>query len=974
MAGPFPHQHSMFGSAPPSYSPFGGQPDGAVSMIMAMLMPLLQGQMGKLGLVPSQMFPQQNLYDQMQGRQFYEGQQRAMAIGAQRDARTYQEFFRGTYSSFGFDPNTSKAQGHIATLSDDIASIAPFLSTMMPESFDAMHGRRGSALVLAQAMHRAGQHGIDPTTGRSRMRGDTAGRMAAEIFDTAYGPGASLEAMNGISAGGAGMLYEDMLHRGMLDPSVGLSSRADQGRAIRDLKLGDKDYDRIAERISKETGKTVTAAEVRATHAAPFSGRQEISDDLLTTVDAGKYKGRIENMTKAVSAMRDIFGDAGNANAPIAELMQALDQLTQGGLANKSPGQLEQLVRKTNYLAKSAGVSMDVVMGLTAQGGGIADRFGLDRSFVPQMLQSSLAFGGAASNLGLFGTPAWGASNKEKLTLMHQQLGLSAAASPNANRINTLLRMNELGLIDKSTPEGKELARLAEAAKNGDSAALANSAVMDDVKFGKMAKGAGIDNFTFQSLLGARDANQEYGNKYNVGKLTTNMQYATDIAPVMQAAFGGQLVAMLQNAGVADANVVSNKIGARVAEALRNMDPKDRSDPAKRNEVMGKILQDATRAELAAAGVDRTKIDALSEDRAMRAAAEGGWGVFDRSQRRYGRSAEDTLRLYDPRTLAQMSQLERDAAIDAQTASALAGAGSAGPMRNFVDAIREAGPNESLEKILYKTIGGTEAKYATAGGKNVTAIAAAYMEAQKLLASADNTETGTKQRQRANAILEGLTNGKLDAAKAKELAGGNDTIAKGLEQSARYGGFGNSLREVGVDASAAPASYLSDKQLMDVLPADKVREQLAAISGIGATANDALKEVFSGGREVQGARAIRSRNELLQLARARGLVKGDGFAAERAGIDELLKAGDLSADEKETVRRNRHDYSLIQDLGSEAVDSAQEIREKLGARAAERQGTVKLTGTVEMKSMDKALLTLMTNGDLNSAASGPAIG
>jgi hypothetical protein len=987
MAGPFQPQQNMFGSVPPVYSPFGGQPDSTAGAIMSMLMPLLQGQMAKFGMVPSQMMPQQNMYDQMMGRQFYDGQQRAMQLGAQRDAKTYEEFFRGTYSAMGFDPKAGKAPKHIETLSSDMASMAPFLAGLMPEDFDAMHGRKGSALVLAQAVHRAGQHQVDPTTGRQRMRGDTAGRLAAEIFDTTYGPGTTLEAMRGVSAGGAGMLYEEMSHRGMLDPSVGLATRDEQLKSIKGMSLEEKDYARIAERIFKENGKTATPAElkqmqadVKTAHRAPETARQELSDQLLTTVDAGKIKGRVQNMTAAVAAMRDIFGDAGNANAPMAELMQALDQLTQGGLANKSPGQLEQLVRKTSYLAKAAGVSMDVVAGLTAQGAGVADRFGLDRSFVPQMLQSSLAFGAASSHQGLFATPAWGASNKEKLTLMHQQLGLSAAASPNANRVNTLLRMVDLGLIDPATAEGKELTKLAEAAKRGDSAAIAGSAVLDDVKFAKLAKGAGVDNYTFQSLLGARDANQEYGNKYNTGKLTTNMQFETDIAPAMQAAFGGQIIGALQNAGIGDSANISNKIGKRVAEGLRNLKPEDRSDPVKRNAAAAKIYEDATRAELTAAGVDATTISSVTDGRAMRAAAEGGWGVFDRSQRKYGRSAEDTLRLYDPRTLAQMGKIEQDAVIDAQTASALAGAGSAGPVRNFVDAIREAGPNEPLEKILYKTIGGTEAKYATEGGKNVTAIASAYMEAQKLLASADNSEAGVKQRQRANAILQGLTSGKITPEQLKELGGTSDVLTRGLEQAARYGGFGNSLREVGIDPNAPPASYLSNKQLMEVMPAAKVHEQLAALAGgpDSKTAKEALSQVFSGGREVQGARAIRSRNELLKLAKDRGLVKDDNLtgaakvAAERDGIEALLKANDLNADDKETVRRNKHDYSLIQDLGTDAMDSAQEIREKLGARAGERQEVVKLTGTVKMESMDTALLTLMTGGDLNSAAGSPS--
>ena len=981
MAGPFPLKPDMFGSRPPSYSPFGGQPDGMTAAIMAMLLPMLQTQMGAAGLVPSQMMPQQNLYDQMQGQQFSAGQLRAMEYGAKRDAETYKEFFSGAYTAMGFDPTAHKAPGHIKTLSDDVAYLAPYLAMSMPEDFDAMHGRRGSALVLSQAMHRAGRHQVDPTTGGSGMRADTAGRMAAEIFDTTYGPGATLEAMRGVSAGGAGMLYEDMLHRGLLDPSVGLMSRTEQEREVRGLKLGTADYDRIAKRVSKETGKTFAASEVQHAHAfgTAGAGRQELTDDMLTTVDAAKVKGRLTDMTAAVSAMRDIFGDAGNANAPMAELMQALDQLTQGGLSSKSPGQLEQLVRKTNYLAKAAGVSMDVVMGLTAQGGGIADRFGLDRAFVPQMLQSTLAFGGAATHAGLFSTPAWGASDKEKLTLMYQQLGLSAAASPNANRIGALIRMNDRDLFDKTaTPAGKRLAALAAAAKSGDAKTMAGSEVTDDVEFGRLAREAGINSFTFHSLLNAREANQEPSNQYNIGKLTQNMQFETDITPVIQAAFGGQLMASLQTAGVPDSGVLANKIGNRVAEGLLKSDPKERGDPAKRNAMITKLLQDATRVELHKAGATPAQIADVSADRQMRKAAEAGWSDFDRSQRTYYRSAEDTLRLNNPDVLAGMGKLEREAIIDGQTSSALAGAGSAGPLRNFVDAIREAKNDTGLDTIVYKTLGGFDQKYANANKTNVIPITAAYMAAKQLLATAPvnaagaTTAAGVAQQQRANKILEALTTGKITTEQIKDFANGDATLQAGLEQARLHHGFGGALKTIGIDVNAAPASFLSDKQLMDVMPADMVRDKLAELAG-GATPaiQDVLNDVFSGGREVQGARAIRSRTELLDLARKQKLVKGTGLAAERAGIEALLKDESLNAEDKETVRRNKHDYSLIEDLGTDAVDSAQEIREKIGARAGERQGTMKVTGTVEMISLDKAMLCLTTGSDLGTAASSP---
>lgn len=932
----------MYGAPPPNYSPFGGQMDGGSAMLASILLPMLQTQMSKHGMVPAQFLPQQNMYDQLLARQFYNGQQLAMQIGAQRDARTYQEFFRGSYTALGMDPNTDRAKQQVERMSGDLAGIAPFLAAFMPEQFDAMHGRRGSALVMAQAMHRGGQTVIDPTTGRMRMRGDTAGQMTAKIFDSLYGPGATLEAMKGVSAGSAGMLYEELVHRGITDRSIGTMTGAQQTRALR---------------------------------KAGLSTDSAVREDMLVAYDASKATSRLKNMAGAVSAMRDIFGDSGNANAPMAQLIQALDQLTQGGLATMSPGKIEQMVRRTNYLAKTAGVSMEAVAGLTAGGAATADRLGVDRSFVPQMLQQTLAFGAGLNATGILSTPAWGASSKDKLTLMHQQLGLSAAASPNANRINALLRMSDQGLIDTSTPQGKRLAALAAAARRGDASALAGSEVTDDVAFRKLAEGAGMNGYVFQSILGARDANQEFGFKHNTGKLGLNMQYATDVTPAVRASFGNQVLGILNQHGVADAQKVSDRVGDRVAKALQNdRTIRQMADPKSRAKELGRIMKEATKAELMAGGMDEASADKIASEQAMRSAGEAGWGSFDSYQRRFGRSGIDTLRIYHPATMAAADRAEQDAMSDANMASALAGMGSGGPLRNFVDAVRESTSDTGPEELLLKVFGGTKMKFAGAP----TSIAQAFIAANKMHASAARgtdgrlTKDGIKQQERANAILKALSDGKISEEQVSELAAGDPMLGQALRDAQRFEGFGGALREIGIDPNAVPEAYLNDAELARAMPAEMVQGELAKLVGNeGGSIKEALAAVASGDRSIVGAKALRSRATLLKLAREKGLVSGEGIAAERAGIDALLGSSDLTGNERDIVNRNREDYGVISDLGTDALDSAQEIRERLGGRLQEKAGQTKLTGTLTLVGLDKALLAATAGGDINTAALPP---
>ena len=56
------------------------------------------------------------------------------------------------------------------------------------------------------------------------------------------------------------------------------------------------------------------------------------------------------------------------------------------------------------------------------------------------------------------------------------------------------------------------------------------------------------------------------------------------------------------------------------------------------------------------------------------------------------------------------------------------------------------------------------------------------------------------------------------------------------------------------------------------------------------------------------------------------------------------------------------------DVGTEAVNSAAEIRDTLGARFQSAAGATKVTGTVTMKGLNEAMLALTMGGDINTSA------
>jgi hypothetical protein len=86
---------------------------------------------------------------------------------------------------------------------------------------------------------------------------------------------------------------------------------------------------------------------------------------------------RIKEHTGALDAIRELFGDNGNPNAPIPALLAALDQLSHGSVGKVSQRQVENSVRQMRLTAKEMGVGFEQLAGFSAQMGAYGDMLGL---------------------------------------------------------------------------------------------------------------------------------------------------------------------------------------------------------------------------------------------------------------------------------------------------------------------------------------------------------------------------------------------------------------------------------------------------------------------------------------------------------------------------------------------------------------------------------------------------------------------
>ena len=447
------------------YNAMPGNPAGSfpgMGMLNMATQPMIHGFIQGQGMIPGQFMGTQNFYDQYRQEQRNQQTQQAVAQGAALDAGAG-GVQQQTLINMGLVPGEGLAQqGNAAGMARFASQFTPMLAQFAPDFFDKLHGRKGSAQVLAQGLMRGGRYAIDPVTGQRELQAGkmvkdpVTGKMTMEggssvqvmmeaLQDTVNDP-ASEMSQHGISMGQAGLMYETLSQRGMLGVrGAGTMTRSQQ-------------YEHLAE----EEGKT--PEEVRAEAQDGESG-QEAFQTKLRQFDAKRVKGRIEGLSGAVDAMREIFGDMGNPNAPMSEIIEGLNQLTQGGVANMPAANLERMVRMTKAIADNSGMGIDSIMALTASAAQMGDQLGQHRSLAVVAGQRGALGGRAVADMGWAGV--WGAASSDEAAAMITRTTVQGIASQSGQAVTSLFRM-EQEIAGGSFAEGTRAAKLMAAIKRGD--------------------------------------------------------------------------------------------------------------------------------------------------------------------------------------------------------------------------------------------------------------------------------------------------------------------------------------------------------------------------------------------------------------------------------------------------------------------------------------------------------------------------
>jgi hypothetical protein len=424
--------------------------------------------------------------------------------------------------------------------------------------------------------------------------------------------------MHGLMASQVGQLGETMFQRGLLPQSLGAMSPAERVKAMSAATRDDETMNRLADeylkadfakRSDKEAAdyKALTTDEQRteflrarrgdarttledtfkeidktatgATGAKAASELEQLGgfDLLATNVDAKRSASAIKQYTGAVAAVREIFGDNGNPNAPMPALLAVLDQLTQGAMGSMKPAHVETTLRQMQTLAKESGVGLEQLATLSATMGARGQQLGLSPQTTMSNVAGTLAMVQTMQNTGAFSGNVFGTLDKPAAMQRVGELMQRGDASRNALSMAALTRIVDAD--PKRFGANSELVKAVEAYRNptGDGTYTFTDASGKQVTRNiRQVIGAGGVGAAEQILASAGGRSDELGTmmldprtkekmQAGFGFLTQKYEAARDINAMTTSS---AVAKSLRGAGLTPKAATSRAVGQRVTEMI----------------------------------------------------------------------------------------------------------------------------------------------------------------------------------------------------------------------------------------------------------------------------------------------------------------------------------------------------------------------------------------------------------------------
>ena len=698
--------------------------------------PMLQNMMAKQGLVPGGL-SSQNILDYQEAQQYREDQKQILRDTSVRDEDSYYRTIRGAQALTG-QPFNAPQRAAARRLASTAAGMSPTIAPIAPELIDALAGRTGSAAVMAMRMQQFNRFRVDPVTGLTGYSRESNIQEAEKVFDEMYAPD-NMAAMRGMRAGQMGSMYGEMMRRGM----VGSDARPFRERvqeATQDVLVSGDAADQQAVRaiVGGRPGDPVDFGKLDAAQMDELRGLEGVQGG-LRSFNADATKKSLEGYIDAVTTMREIFGDAGVSNAPMSQLIQGLEALSQGTMTQIDPGSLNMMVRTTQQLAKQSGMTIDAAIMMQQQGATTLQNLGVERAFAPSVTQGAMAFGQAATQAGVGANPVWGLENMDFQRQLDQNLRASAVAAPTTNALGALVRAQEdfggfdagpqqVGEADADyairQQDAERANRMVTAVREGrteydtgakDSVGKPIMANLYDDQ--SMVQSMLIQQGRDQGLSPDRAAaraqnimmqtaeNRETAFENDIGSLTRRLQPEEIRRELIQPEVAGLLEGVT---GLTDDQ--KQQAAEDFSDTMLNMDRETATDEDARITAFSESL----RASVPQRGGETNK----QYNRRLRGLAtelEGNINERIRHDPNYGayQDIQNLMVQQNETILGNTAVTQRMARLDAGVRDAMTGLTGHGMLASLVNAVQEGGKDDAqatMAKVLGKTFGGIQAE------------------------------------------------------------------------------------------------------------------------------------------------------------------------------------------------------------------------------------------------------------------------
>ena len=660
---------------------------------------LIPSMFGAKGHQFAQFMPQMNLYEQMRRRSAFEMQQEVVRGASALDRGTYEQMLKGfsniTGTAFGV-----REQEAAQTMAKDLSSIMPMLAQVAPDMVDRLHGSRGSAVVMAQRMTRGAQMMMDPSTGQMGLSKESMKSLTENVFENMFGKNADISEMRGVTAGQAGGMFDEMTRRGLVG-------------------TGPRTLSEIAkEQLSGQMGPQAPDA------------LQKTMDDLMKLPDfdqkmqqfeSNRVVDKLKAMSGAVAAMKDVFGENGRPDAPMNEIFNALQQVTQNRMNSMNPEEIEKLVRNVSVTGRMSGMGLQGMMTNIAAAGQVTDRMGLDRTFAPKVATNAALFSSAfASTFG--NVRGFNFINKEEANMLDMQLSASALSSAEANNQAALLRMADTGVIPNNA-QSKPLMDYIEKVRKGERVTM-----MTGPEIQKSLQEAGVDSGNFFAMQRQSNANQAYIDRYkNIGEMARGQGQQRQASRTIQSVFGNELVASIAKS---TGGKVENEsaITSALATGLLNMTPDELNKYAKNDANSMDFLIPKIREAYEKSNPGKS----ISNEQIKLGLTVGRGSFAEVVKNIYGGKVSDSSLLATQNTtvLQRREELQKVSEAEASVQSAMAKLGRASPMQRAADALINTRSDTDFGTFMRELFGGiSDEKIALAQQEG---LGASFEEMRKL--------------------------------------------------------------------------------------------------------------------------------------------------------------------------------------------------------------------------------------------------